>query len=250
MTSSRDWDAATYDRVAGPQTRWGAAVLDRLPLRGDETVLDAGCGSGRVTELLLERLPGGRVIALDGSPSMIAESGRRLARFGDRVEFVVADLGRPFNLPGARSVDAILSTATFHWIPDHDSLFRNLAAVIRPGGRLVAQCGGAGNIASVLEVLATIGDGWLGDKLFATPDETAARLERAGFTEIETWLQPEPTSFEPGAPFETFLRTVILGSHLDRLPPDARDAFVSAVAARVPDAVIDYVRLNIGATRV
>lgn len=250
MTSSRDWDAATYDRVAGPQTRWGAAVLDRLPLRGDETVLDAGCGSGRVTELLLERLPGGRVIALDGSPSMIAESGRRLARFGDRVEFVVADLGRPFVLPGAPSVDAILSTATFHWIPDHDSLFRNLAAVIRPGGRLVAQCGGAGNIASVLEVLATIGDGWLGDKLFATPDETAARLERAGFTEIETWLQPETTSFEPGAPFETFLRTVILGSHLDRLPLDARDAFVSAVAARMPDAVIDYVRLNIGATRV
>ena len=57
----RDWDARTYDRVADPMTRWGAAVLDRLALDGDERVLDAGCGTGRVTEALAERLPRGRV---------------------------------------------------------------------------------------------------------------------------------------------------------------------------------------------
>src|SRR5436190_16047407 len=142
MDAPRDWDAATYDRVANPQTRWGTLVLDRLPLRGDETVLDAGCGSGRVTELLAERLPNGRVIALDASPSMVDEARRRLERFGDRVDFVVADLGRPFTLPDGILADAILSTATFHWVPDHAALFRNLAAVLRPGGRLVAQFGG------------------------------------------------------------------------------------------------------------
>ena len=75
----RDWDGATYDRIADPMTRWGTSVLDRLPLRGDETVLDAGCGSGRVTERLLERLPDGRVVALDGSPAMIREARARLA---------------------------------------------------------------------------------------------------------------------------------------------------------------------------
>jgi trans-aconitate 2-methyltransferase len=245
----RDWDAATYDRVAEPQTRWGSTVLDRLPLEGHETVVDAGCGSGRVTEQLAERLARGRVIALDGSPSMIAEARRRLERFGDRVEYLVADLARPFRLPGGGSADAILSTATFHWVADHDALFRNLAAVIRPGGRLVAQCGGAGNIASIQAVLATIGDGWLGDVVFATPEETRRRLEAAGFDEIETWLQPEPTRFEPGEPFETFLRTVVLGAHLARLPAGRRDAFVRAVADRLPEAVIDYVRLNIVARR-
>ena len=249
MSTPRDWDAATYDRVSEPQTRWGTVVLDRLPLRGDETVLDAGCGSGRVTEMLAERLPDGRLIALDGSPSMIDEARRRLARFGDRVSFVVADLGRPFELPGGVLVDAILSTATFHWVLDHDALFRNLATVIRPGGRLVAQCGGAGNIASVMTVLGSIGDGWLGDKLFATPEETAARLTASGFVDIETWLQPEPTCFEPGEPFETFLRTVILGNHLDRLPPEARDGFVAEVVRQLPEPVVDYVRLNIDATR-
>ena len=247
MTGPRDWDAVGYDRVADPMTRWGGTVLERLPLHGDETVLDAGCGSGRVTELLAGALPAGRVIALDGSAAMLDEARTRLAPFGDRIEFVQADLRRP--LPLAVPVDAILSTATFHWLPDHDALFRNLAAVLRPGGRLVAQCGGAGNIASVRAVLATLGDGWQGPWTFATPEETADRLAAAGFEHVVTWLQPEPTVLEPGPPLEAFLATVILGDHLARLPAADRQPFVRSVAAGLPAARIDYVRLNIDARR-
>jgi trans-aconitate 2-methyltransferase len=229
-------------------TRWGATTLDRMPLRGDETVLDACCGSGRVTEQLAERLPTGHVIALDASPSMVAAARERLGRFGERVRYVVADLGEPLPLDRA-SVDAILSTAALHWVPDHDRVFAHLAVPLRPGGRLVAQCGGAGNIASVRTVLAGIGDGWTGPWTFATPEETRERLERAGFDDIDTWLHDEPTDLEPGAPFAEYLRTVVLGAHLERLPPGERDAFVAAVAAAIPDPRIDYVRLNIVATR-
>ena len=118
-----------------------------------------------------------------------------------------------------------------------------------PGGRLVAQCGGSGNIAAVRAILATIGDGWLGEAHYETPEATERRLAAAGFRAIETWLQPEPTRFEPGEPLETFLRTVILGGHVARLPEDERDAFVHLVASRLPEPVIDYVRLNILATR-
>ena len=243
----RDWDARTYDRIADPMTRWGAAVLDRLPLAGDERVLDAGCGSGRVTELLAERLPHGQVVALDGSAAMVEAARERLAAFGDRIEYIVADLGEAIPLEGA--VDAVLSTATFHWVPDHDALFANLAAVLRPGGRLVAQCGGVGNIASVQRVLASTGDGWLGPVHFETPMATVGRLDAAGFVDIECWLTDEPTRFEPGEPFETYLRTVVLGAHLERLPPDEHDAFVHEVASRLPEPLIDYVRLNIVARR-
>jgi len=242
----RDWDARTYDRVADPMTRWGETVLERLPLAGDERVLDAGCGSGRVTEQLAERLPNGQVVALDGSPAMVDAARERLARFGGRIEYVVADLGKPLPI---EPVDAILSTATFHWVPDHDALFRNLGAVLHPGGRLVAQCGGAGNIASIGRVLATLGDGWLGDVHFETPEATARRLEAAGFDEVQCWLTDEPTTFEPGEPFESYLRTVVLGSHLARMPTSEHDAFVHAVAAGLPEARIDYVRLNIVARR-
>jgi trans-aconitate 2-methyltransferase len=243
----RDWDAATYDRVATPQTRWGTAVLDRLPLAGDERVLDAGCGSGRVTELLAARLPRGGVVALDGSPSMIEIARERLAPYGQRIEFVVADLGEPLPIEG--TVDAILSTATFHWVPDHDALFANLATVLRSGGWFVAQCGGVGNIASVKEVVATIGDGWLGPAHYETPMATVRRLDAAGFVDIECWLTFEPTRFEPGEPFETFLRTVILGPNIERLPTEERDAFVQEVASRMPEPLVDYVRLNMVARR-
>lgn len=247
QSTPRDWDAETYDRVANPMTTWGAAVLNRLPLRGDERVMDAGCGSGRVTELLAERLPRGSVVAVDGSPSMIEQARSRLVRFGPRIDFLVADLGRP--IPLAEPVDAVLSTATFHWVPDHDALFHNLAAVLRPRGRLVAQCGGAGNIASVQGVLATIGDGWLGPVHFETPEATTDRLAAAGFVDIRCWLTGEPTRFEPGAPFEAYLRTVVLGAHVERLPPADRDTFVHEVAARLAEPAIDYVRLNIDAVR-
>jgi trans-aconitate 2-methyltransferase len=247
-----DWDAATYDRVADPQTRWGSVVLDRLPLRGDERVLDAGCGSGRVTEQLLERLPDGQVVALDGSSAMIDEARRRLGP-DPRVTFVVADLLAP--LPVEPPVDAILSTATFHWIADHDRLFRNLAAVLRPGGRLVAQCGGGDNIATVLAAVDEVAEdfglvrGWHGSKFFATPEDTAERLTSAGFVDVRTWLNPEPTPLEPGEQLETFLATVILREHLPLIPAADRPRFVHAVAEHLPRPEIDYVRLNMTARR-
>jgi trans-aconitate 2-methyltransferase len=241
----RDWDANAYDRLSAPMTRWGAEVVGRLELRGDERVLDAGCGSGKVTSILLDRLPAGRVIALDGSPSMIEAARNNLRRFGDRVEFVVADLQEP--LPIAGRVDAVLSTATFHWIPDQDALFRNLAAVLPSGGRLIAQCGGKGNIATVEAALRDLGHDF-GDKRFATPEETQERLQHLGFEDIDVWLHHETTPI-PSEDLEPYLRTICLGSHVEAMGPDEAAAFVHEVAIRLPGPRIDYVRLNIAARR-
>jgi trans-aconitate 2-methyltransferase len=242
---TREWDAATYDRIAHPMTRWGSAVVDRLPLEGAERVLDAGCGSGRVTEELLARLPNGRVIALDASAQMVAQARVRLAAETDRVEFVVADLGQPLPIQG--TVDAVLSTATFHWVLDHDALFSNLAAVMRPGARLVAQCGGGDNVARVRGILRELGETW-SPWNFAWPDETRQRLADAGFEEIEVWLHDEPTTIPP-EDLHDFLRTVILGTNLLRKEPEEREPFVRAVAERLSDGHLDYVRLNIMARR-
>jgi trans-aconitate 2-methyltransferase len=240
----RDWDAATYDRLPIPMTRWGEAVVGWLDLRGDERVLDAGCGTGQVTSALRERLPSGHVVALDGSPSMIERARERLG--DDRIEFMVADLTRP--IPLDEPVDAVLSTATFHWILDHDALFPTLAAVMRPGAQLAAQCGGAGNIRSVRAALEQMGESFSERKHFATPEVTRERLEAAGFTEIEAWLHDEPTPL-PGDDLEPYLETICLGDHVDGMDPDERRAFVHEVASRMPASLIDYVRLNIKARR-
>jgi trans-aconitate 2-methyltransferase len=243
---TREWDAVTYDRLASPMTRWGEAVVGRLHLDGDERVMDAGCGTGRVTERLVERLPHGRVVAVDGSSAMVEQARIRLASFGDRVDFLVADLAR--SIPVDPPVDAILSTATFHWILDHDALFANLAAVIRPGGQLVAQCGGAGNIASIEAALRELGEDFAGRKHYATPQDTRERLERAGFTDVETWLHDEPTELAPDD-VEPYLATICLGDHVEGMADEERERFVAEVARRLPGPRIDYVRLNIRARR-
>jgi trans-aconitate 2-methyltransferase len=176
---------------------------------------------------------------------MVAEARKRLAGDADRVEFVVADLGRPLPIDG--TVDAVLSTATFHWVLDHDALFRNLAAVMRPGAQLVAQCGGGDNIARVRRVLKDLGETWTPWN-FAWPDETRERLADAGFEDIEVWLHDEPTEIPPEQ-LHDYLRTVVLGSNLLRREPDEREPFVRAVAERLGDGHLDYVRLNIIARR-
>jgi trans-aconitate 2-methyltransferase len=249
MPETRTWDGAAYDRLSTPMEEMGREVMDRLELRGNEVVLDAGCGSGRLTELLIERVPRGRVIGVDVSASMIDAARTRLGGDADvRVgDLVGLDLG-------GETVDVIFSTATFHWIADHDALFASLRRALRPEGRLVAQCGGAGNIASVHAAARQAAadppfrpyfEGWQGPWNFATPEDTERRLRGAGFAEARCWLAERPV--KPDDPRE-YLRTINLGAHLERLPADLHDPFLDAVLARLRERpTIDYVRLNIDA---
>src|SRR5579884_3922100 len=227
---SRDWDAATYDRVSDPQFGWALEQLERLPLAGDEVVLDAGCGSGRVTAELVSRVPAGRVYGVDVAPSM-AEHAREA--LGSQATILCQDLVE-LRLP--EPVDAVFSNATFHWIHEHDALFAALFAALKPGGRLVAQCGGRGNIDAFRQAAEEVAaeprfaphfQGWQRPWNYAGPEETAERLERAGFKDVKTWLEPKRV-----LPEREFVRTVCLIRHLDPLPPGERDAFLDRVIER------------------
>jgi trans-aconitate 2-methyltransferase len=247
---TRDWNADSYDSISAPQQLWGAAVVERLVLRGDETVLDAGAGTGRVTEMVLERLPHGRVIAVDGSVSMAERARERLP--ADRVSVICSDL---LELELPEPVDAVISTATFHWIFDHDALFARIRRLLRPGGQFVAQCGGQGNIDRVRTIgasiaarppfaahLGAIGEIWNYQAVAATSE----RLARSGFEVSECWLEPAPAT--PPRPRE-FLETVIFAPYLERLPARLRERYLDAAVAELGEPmVLDYVRLNWQAT--
>lgn len=249
---ARDWDADTYHRVSGPQVQMAQGVLERLELRGDETVLDAGCGSGRVTLMLADLLPHGRVIAVDESAEMVARARLEL---GADADVRVADLATLALAPGEQ-VDAIFSNAVFHWVADHDALFAALAAALRSGGQLSAQCGGEGNVRALQTLADEVIDarglreqfaGWTRPWNFQGPEATAQRLRAAGFTDVDCWLQPRRV--EPDQPRD-FLHAVCLGPYLERLPAAEHDAFVNAVLAGLGDPPsFDYVRLNIVARR-
>lgn len=256
----REWDAQTYDQISEPQFQWGLEVLERLNPADSETVIDAGIGSGRVAERMLERLPDGRLVGVDGSAEMIKVAGERFAG-DDRVTLFVSDLLElspelleEHQAPSA--VDALFSTATFHWILDHDRLFSRIHSVLRPGGRLVAQCGGAGNIADHARAIATVATSdqyvehfkdmemmWN----FAEPQETEERLRNAGFEDVRCWLEDKPV--QPTDPFD-FTTTVTMGPHLTCLPEEDRKGFAEAVLELSGDPlVLNYVRLNIDARR-
>ncbi len=231
--------------MSDPQVRWAQPVLDRLELRGDERVLDAGCGTGRVTEQLLERLPRGAVVALDADPEMVAAARKRLGR-SRRVQFVVANLLEPLPVD---PVDAVFSTAAFHWVKNHDRLFRNIAGVLKPGGQLVAQFGAEGNVASFLRVMDELGELESSPWLFPSVEETEGRLRCAGFVELRVWMYPEPTRFETLEDMAAFIRTSCLGPWLARKPPREHEAFVAEIASRLPSLELDYVRLNVVARK-
>jgi trans-aconitate 2-methyltransferase len=250
-----NWDGTSYDRISAIQQGWGAEVLDRLELSGSERALDAGCGSGRVTEMLLRHLPAGHVIALDASPSMVAAAGERLlggdSPYAGRVEVRLGDL---LELELEQPVDAVISTATFHWIADHDELFRRIHRAMSTGGRFAAQCGGEGNIdglrAQAREVLAREPfaehfEDWKAPWNYAGAEITEQRLLAAGFSQARCWLTPAPA--EPAEPRE-FLSTIVLGPHVQQLPPELREPFMDQVLELLGEpVVIDYVRLNIEA---
>jgi trans-aconitate 2-methyltransferase len=249
--SSRSWDAATYERASDVQEAWAEAVLDRLPLRGDETVLDAGCGPGRVTKRLLERLPHGRVIAVDASEEMVEHArdvlppGRATVRRSDLTEL---ELEEP--------VDAVFSNAVFHWVLDQDRLFSRLHAALHPGGVLVAGCGGQGNVEWFMATVDGIAaeqpfDSYLADFerawCFPGAGETEARMREVGFVEARAWL--EPSEITPREPAD-FLRAAPLRCHLQRLPEELHDRFVEQVLRRCGEPLrLDYVRLQIQGRR-
>ena len=244
----KEWDAASYQRISVPHEEWARALMERLPLRGEEAVLDAGCGTGRVTRMLVERLPEGRVVAVDGSEAMVAKV-REVLR--PRDEAFVADLTQ---LELAEPLDAAVSSAVFHWIPDHDALFARLRAALKPGARLEAQCGGRGNIddfrrlseqVAARQPYASHLTEFEGPWFYAGAEETEERLRAAGFEQVEAWLQP--WEVVPPEPRE-FLRTLILKPYLETLPAELHDQFIDdAMAAAGEPLTLRYVRLNISA---
>ena len=235
-----EWNAQAYDSLPLPHEEWGRGVIDGLTLHGDETLIDAGCGSGRDAQLALTRLPEGRIVGLDASESMRAAFADRFSGI-PAVEVHDADLMADWPV-AAGSADAVMSVAAFHWLDRHDAVWAQVARALRPGGRVRIDAGGAGNLTRLLAAVDEVGaTGLLPTWHYAGVDETLGHLRSVGLTPIEVRLRSAPAYFADDATYARYLADVVL----HHLSDDQR----GEVAAIMGDRCVDYVRLEVAAKK-
>ena len=258
---STHWNAEVYDRIGTPMRRWAQAVIDDLRLCGDETVLDAGCGSGSVTFDLLERLPRGRIYAVDSSPGMIDKITRAIQERGVTNVMPIRVSLTDFELP--EQVDVVFSNAVLHWIPDDDALFSCLYRATKPGGRFRAQCGGGDNIVRLMEATLAVEqrqpfarylDGGAEFRKYRTPEQAEEAMRRVGWTGVSAALFDSPVLFEDHDAASLYLRTIILQRHVAALPEEHQEPFLRSVIDEFVRRfgnpfTADYVRLDLWASK-
>lgn len=253
-----DWDAGQYDKVSSVQLAWGKNVLARRAWKGSEIVLDAGCGSGNLDEIIAGKIPQGRLYAVDKDPDMVRHARKKLAGLHN-VQVIQADLAE-VKLP--EKVDVVFSNAVLHWVQDHGKAFANFYSLLNEGGELVAQCGGQGNVAKAIAMLDAIAASepfaqyfvqWQRPWHFAGPQETEKLLHDVGFRKVSAHLSVEPAAFAGREQFSSFVRTAVIWPYLARLPAALQEQFLKAYldeCERLPQKwVLDYVRLNISAEK-
>jgi trans-aconitate 2-methyltransferase len=253
-----EWDSSAYHELSDPQFGWALKVLKRLDvldLGTPERILDAGCGSGRVTAELLRKFPQSHVLAVDASENMVGKARTTLQPFGGRVIVEQRDL---LELPFSNTFDLIFSTAVFHWIKDHEGLFSVLFRALRPGGLLFAQCGGGPNLKRLRDriqqlVMAEKFKQYFRDweRLweYPVPELTSERLKKAGFTNVFCSLEEAPVSFAEEKPYADFLSAIIIHPYMERLPRSLQLEFKAEIVRQAaldrPPFVLDYWRLNL-----
>jgi trans-aconitate methyltransferase len=228
------WNGADYERQSAHQRAWGTGIVAELPLRGDERILDLGCGDGGVTRRLAERVPGGFVLGIDAAAGQL-EAAREKCLPNMRVELLDIDA-----LGFEAEFDCIYSNATLHWVHDHDALLRRVHRALRPGGILRAQFGGDRNVPNLLDCLrlrmtappfdrAFAGFRW--PWYFPAIPEYKERLRASPFGGGQAWLEAKPQRFDTAEALIGWIDNPCLIPFVQALPAELRRPFRDGVVA-------------------
>jgi trans-aconitate methyltransferase len=259
------WNAADYAANSVPQHAWARELIAKLKLRGDEHILDVGCGDGKVTAEIARALPRGTATGIDASPQMIEFAQKRFPPGKNpNLEFRVMDARK---IKFARRFDFVFSNAVLHWMDNHRAFLLGAAAVLRSSGRLIVSCGGKGNAQDVFVALRPemrlkrwrdFFRGMPKPYFFYSPADYEKWLPRAGFKTLNIHLAPKAAKYDGRVGFATWLRTTWL-PYTQRVPEHSREEFIAAVTDRYvakhpPDDAgrvrVRMVRLEIDAVKI
>ena len=232
------WDAEDYSRSSSAQHSWARELLAKLRLQGDESVLDIGCGDGKVTAEIAALVPSGRVVGIDNSPEMVRfAAGSFRGESVPNLRFLLRDARE---LDFDEEFDVVFSNATLHWVIDHGPVLRGIWRALKPGGRLLLQMGGRGNAADILSLMDSLpaDPKWrsyfrepVSAYGFYGPEEYACWLTDAGLTPLRLELLARDMA-QPGKEgLASWVRTTWL-PYTQRVPEERRDEFVSDIVER------------------
>lgn len=235
-----EWDGPAYDALPLPHKEWGKRTIAALKLQANDTLLDAGCGTGRDAQVALEALTSGKLICVDQSSTMLDQC-RAAIGVDPRVTIAQGDLDQPLPVESG-SVDAIMSVAALHWLANHNNVWRNFFIALKPGGRLATDAGGFGNLDRTLKLAKelfpqTSFPSWY----YANVEDTTSLLVEAGFTNVEVELRPHPTILPSNETLITYLQTLVFR--------DWPLTQIETLANAMTDNTLDYVRLEVRATK-
>ena len=235
-----EWDGPAYDALPLPHQEWGQRTIAALDLAPTQTLLDAGCGTGRDAQVALKILSAGHLICVDQSSTMLDQC-RATIGADPRVTILQGDLDRPLPVE-PNGVDAIMSVAALHWLAHHKNVWQHFFTALKPGGKLAIDAGGFGNLERTLNLAVelfpeTSFPSWY----YANIQDTEELLAQAGFIDFEVALRPHPTVLPSNETLVTYLKTLVFR--------DWPDVQIKTLAKAMTDNTLDYVRLEVRATK-
>ena len=238
IAQTAKWNAADYAANSVVQQTWARELIAKLKLRGDEHILDVGCGDGKVTAELARAVPRGSATGVDASPQMVKFAQKTFpAKKFPNLEFHVMDARE---IKFDRQFDIIFSNAALHWVDDHQAILRGMAAVLKPGGRLIVSCGGKGNAQDVfvalrpemrLKTWSEYFRKMPKPYFFYAPEDYEKWLPKFGFNINTLKLAPKAATYAGADGFAAWLRTTWL-PYVQRVPGKRREEFIAAVTQR------------------
>ncbi len=255
------WDARSYDKVSSNvQLEWGRKLLDKRRWIGNEIVMDAGAGSGNLTKILADKVPDGKVFAVDADSNMVQQAKSNLSGCRN-VQLIQSSMDK-VSFP--TEVDVIFSNAALHWILNQDGVFLHFWELLKPNGELLIDYGGHGNLERPISVIFKIIQSdqfkehftnWKQSWYFPKPEETERLLQKVGFKEIQVDLSSQTTSFPDRLSFATFVRTVIMKPFLGFLADANRkeqfiNAFLKEFEGHGRPWSLEFIRLTISARKI
>lgn len=257
----QSWDAQTYDKVSSNvQFEWGQKLLEKRRWIGNEIVMDAGAGSGNLTKILADKVPNGKIYAVDADSNMIQQAKSNLSGYKN-VQVIQSSMDK-VNLP--TEVDVIFSNAALHWVPDQEGVFLHFWRLLKPNGDLLVDYGGHGNLERPLSVIFKLMHSdqfkeyfvnWKKTWYFPKPDETEKLLHKLRFRDIQVNLSSQTIPFSDGQSFATFVRTVIMKPFMGYLPDVKRqeeflNLFLNEFERSGWTWSLEFSRLNISARKI